>query len=315
MCLIVLIPQGTDIPEKAIRASWTTGNDDGAGFAFSDGSGVVEIRKPFWKLKGLNKALKSVHSRVSAFSDIVVHLRFATHGTLNADNTHPFSLDKGNVALAHNGILEGFGESVSYLQDTESDTRHFCRVVLGMREAEQLGAPGFLTWLEKTIGAWNKLALLFADGRSAIVNEDSGEWREGCWFSAPQSRRIYQSAASYSSYCFPGERSSDADMGWIRNSEGGYTSVKVKPGTILGLGTVKSSTELCTENFRKAVSDIKEEREDDREKTLSQVAWDSYLAQEKEDKKAWQTYLTDVEEQHGGQRIQLKLKQERNAGK
>jgi glucosamine 6-phosphate synthetase-like amidotransferase/phosphosugar isomerase protein len=127
MCLIVL---GKQIPSNHIRNGWEYGNDDGAGYAFAV-NGKLTVRKPYWSLDKLLKALSADQAK-HPDSTFLIHLRMTTHGTDCVENLHPMLLDNGCV-IAHNGILRGFNPS-----DGRSDTRMFADTVLASRSRRQL---------------------------------------------------------------------------------------------------------------------------------------------------------------------------------
>jgi len=178
MCLIIAQPSGlSPVPDKYLRTAWER-NKDGAGIMYCEGGRLI-IEKRFGKLKVLIAAYQAIHRRVGAVSPIVVHFRFATHGTIGAENCHPFALSGGDVGLAHNGILAY--EPV--WNSDESDTAQFCRVVLGNRSADDLMSDTMRVWLADIIGTGNKFVLLDRNARMSIVNESFGLWDDGVWYS------------------------------------------------------------------------------------------------------------------------------------
>jgi len=175
MCLIALTKAGEKaMPYHDLKASWSS-NSDGAGYAFVQ-EGKIVVKKPYFRLKEL---AKDYYRDFMAFGDkspFMLHLRLATHGAKNAENTHPHILDSKRIAVAHNGILWSPSHSVS-------DTVFFCRTVLYKRTPDQIFAHEFQKFLTRTIGTGNKLAFLRDDGSYTITNEDLGDWIDGTWYS------------------------------------------------------------------------------------------------------------------------------------
>lgn len=186
MCLIVAI--SPEAPAAAIARARTRienawqANSDGAGFALADGRGAVLVKKGYFKRKKLLRALElALQEAQGNGSALLLHLRMATHGRRNHDNSHPHrvSSDPARVAMAHNGILSGYGGAV------HSDTVEFARKHLSDVAPDVLYHPEFLGAVESAIGGMNKLAFVDARGRLAFANEGAGNWDEGVWYSCP----------------------------------------------------------------------------------------------------------------------------------
>lgn len=184
MCLIVVIKR--DSKEASINFAlselsikWAM-NDDGAGYAYAR-NGQVRIVKPFWKLSRLKKCLIRDIKKYNEKSDFVVHLRMATHGKRDRLNTHPHPIAKGRLALAHNGILTGFG-----LADKRySDTVEYCRS-LKSADPKVITSQVFREAMATQIGDHNKFAIINGEGHTFIINASAGRWENGSWFSAPK---------------------------------------------------------------------------------------------------------------------------------
>ena len=100
MC-VILVGTKKNILQTELDLAWES-NPHGAGYSYVH-KNRVHIAKGFMRLNDLVESLE----RTNANGLISLHLRVATHGGVNAKNTHPFVV--GNDALAHNGILSAFG--------------------------------------------------------------------------------------------------------------------------------------------------------------------------------------------------------------
>jgi hypothetical protein len=115
MCIIAYKPQGIDFDETAIDRitdAWDA-NPDGAGIMYPS-KGRVRIEKGFMTLDALMHRLES---RRWENIPVVVHLRFATHGSIARGNTHPFPVTESysdmrrsnfdtDIGIVHNGVID-----------------------------------------------------------------------------------------------------------------------------------------------------------------------------------------------------------------
>lgn len=105
MCLALFKKEGVIVPEEHVDKAWTQ-HRDGAGFAYLDGKKVV-IEKGFMTSDDMKTRLKALNNLKN--TKAILHWRYATHGTVDKTNCHPFKIADG--ALVHNGTIRGFGES------------------------------------------------------------------------------------------------------------------------------------------------------------------------------------------------------------
>ena len=139
MCVIIIKDAGTRIVKKDIENAWLS-NPDGAGIAVVDGDET-------WMSKGYRSADELYDDlRQLQHDDVVIHLRYATHGIKSLELCHPFVISEdtdiatqlycktSEQVLCHNGILAGFGDHL------ESDTLQFVRDVLARLSLEQRDA-------------------------------------------------------------------------------------------------------------------------------------------------------------------------------
>lgn len=116
MCIIIVKPKDSPLPEKEIIKNCFENNPDGAGYMYRRGK-TIHIVKGFFDVDALWKSLQAVKD-----ADACIHFRWATHGTINRGNCHPFPITSSvkemtntrahcKVAVAHNGIIHGLATS------------------------------------------------------------------------------------------------------------------------------------------------------------------------------------------------------------
>jgi len=180
MCVIASVPATKNIDNKTLDQMWKR-NPDGGGIAWIDENGKVQVYKTM-KLKNFKQKFKEVVAKYGK-SDILVHMRIATHGSVCIDNNHPFHIDP-NTVFAHNGIMPT--EFHPPAKSDMSDTRYFNQVFLQNVKPTAFDDEQFRTALGDIIG-FNKLVILSANKRlkkeSYIINEHMGSWEKGVWYS------------------------------------------------------------------------------------------------------------------------------------
>ena len=109
--------------------------------------------------------------------EALVHFRWASMGTINTVNCHPFALCGGG-ALVHNGHMDAYGST------SQSDTAHWVETVLNpllRTYPNALQQPSIRRVLADSIGH-SKMCLL-TPTRTIILNEGLGHWEQGVWYS------------------------------------------------------------------------------------------------------------------------------------
>lgn len=159
------------------------------------------------------------------------HSRWATHGTVDLFNVHPFYAGHSQqTVMAHNGILP----CIPAKGDKRSDTRLFADELLSTKY-RRLDKPRAFQAMTNFIGTYNKLVILTVDKRyrenAYIVNEKAGHWdtATGVWHSnydylAPTSGK-YWAAPAKGETVGKGTRDTQTGcdicgMGWV--SSAGY---------------------------------------------------------------------------------------------
>ena len=204
MCVIASIPAGKDINNDTIDRMWKR-NPDGGGISWIE-DGKVQVFKTM-KLKPFKQKFKEVLSKYGD-SDILVHMRIATHGSVCIENNHPFYIDTQTV-FAHNGIMPS--EFHPPAKSDLSDTRYFNQVFLQNIKPVALDDELFRQAVGDIIGSFNKLVILSANKKlqkeSYIINERSGQWVKGVWYS--NTSHEPSTIRTYGNYAQPVQRTFD----------------------------------------------------------------------------------------------------------
>lgn len=176
MCIAIAKPSGAYVTNKHLKTAWNN-NPDGAGFAFITKKGSVRIKKGYMTFKAFQK---DYYRLVGKDTTAIIHFRIATSGGVNKRNTHPWFINQ-NCALIHNGVMS----HVPLIDEELSDTGNFVRYFMKNINKRFLASPMFIPLTEKQIGYGNKLVILHSEFEKGIiiVNENSGVWHDGCWFS------------------------------------------------------------------------------------------------------------------------------------
>lgn len=172
MCLAIVKLPDANIPVESLRSGWI-GNPDGAGFAYAN-KGKIKVVKGLMTLKEFYVAYDAAIKKHPK-APFLVHFRIRSMGDKSADNTHPYEFN--NTALIHNGTIDGTG---AVYNTGESDTRKFVE-----RYKEGLTIANVRKYKEDFDKAlsFNKVALLDGTGQHVIINENSGNWQNGVWYS------------------------------------------------------------------------------------------------------------------------------------
>lgn len=159
MCVAIVLPEKTVLP-RDVFFSCDKGNPDGAGFAFINEEGKVD----FCKSVVVDDEFYKLYEKIAKESTgpMLLHFRIGTQGTISDENCHPFRIKDG--ALIHNGILW------TEYSAKESDTNQFCSELQDVLTYEFVSSEA--EFLGKTIGPYNKVAMLYDGGNLVVLNPD-----------------------------------------------------------------------------------------------------------------------------------------------
>jgi hypothetical protein len=145
-------------------------NYDGAGLAWVGENGLT-VRKGYFYWQDLWKDMRDLVG-----CPVLLHCRLATHGSVKAENCHPFLLGNG-VAAAHNGILR-----VAPLEPDMTDSESFALKFVEPWSQKELRDPRVLAALEAIVLP-GSIAMLDASGEFLFLNKRLGVEHKGVWFS------------------------------------------------------------------------------------------------------------------------------------
>jgi hypothetical protein len=123
-------------------------NPDGAGYAYVDEHGVVQIRKAATYAE-IAAELDAALDQYAATSPFLIHFRIATHGA----------------------VCEGY-----------SDSKYFANNVISKLPRNWYRTPHWPEYIEDMIGTGNKIVCLYPDAL-VVLGEKRGNWKNGVWYS------------------------------------------------------------------------------------------------------------------------------------
>lgn len=200
MCLLTFMP-GYVSPDMSRFEIAAKENPDGFGWAILEQNQILRFRSMnFDEAADKFMVARRVHQGPAIF-----HFRWATHGSEDVDNCHPFLLggDPDSV-MGHNGILpldipKG---------DLRSDTRVFAETI--MPSIGGIGALDDEEYVQKLAkwAAGSKLVFMTNNPDAKhdwyILNEADGHWDKDMWWSNRSYLRYSERYSGLSSYGYDG---------------------------------------------------------------------------------------------------------------
>ena len=167
MCLIIFKPANVEVPDE-LWPSALKANDDGCGILWSDGNKLHAEKDT-----DTREVFRLIEDHTD--KDVIIHLRFATHGDVILPNTHPF-LITDELGFVHNGMLR----TVKQTHPQYSDTWHMNEILKCYLSGnpELVFTPTFDEFLASYAGTdgGNKFAFMNAQGQVKLTLED--QWLE-----------------------------------------------------------------------------------------------------------------------------------------
>lgn len=189
MCVIICRDPGIEIPHDKLESASIV-NPDGYGISIIDRGKLETIKEAV-----PNKAA-TIIKRLEDAKDhkVFLHLRFKTHGDINLDNCHPFTVyadDTRTINMMHNGVISDFSSGYN---GKFSDTFHFNESILKpivskllpyhlAHNTSVLDDETLLAIVEKYCGYSNKVVLYDNNDSFMIANRSRGVEFDGWWAS------------------------------------------------------------------------------------------------------------------------------------
>lgn len=170
MCMAIAKPKGAPIPSAHTLSNCEWSNRDGAGVAWTDGSGVVKIKKDFDNLAALQAWI--VENMKPEYA-CLIHFRQATSGGVSIGMRHPFPLSNNETelmageietdkAMIHNGVIWDIDTKKTHLSDTAIFVKDILSNSIIKNSIRDNNAVN--TLIAGTLGSTNKIAVLHGDG-------------------------------------------------------------------------------------------------------------------------------------------------------
>jgi len=186
MCIIVLKPKGTKMPNEEIINNCWQKNEDGAGYMLVENE-RVKIRKGFMNLRSFKDSIKSYGDLTN--KTVVLHFRISTSGGIRPETTHPYPVKSkkkflsalkfySSMGMCHNGTI-----NIKHNKKEENDTmRMVYKILANDFIKNNLETFAIRELIENYIDN-SKLVFLKPDESYIIYNESKGEWKDGIWYS------------------------------------------------------------------------------------------------------------------------------------
>jgi hypothetical protein len=178
MCIAIYRPPSRKLPKDTVRRAFQS-NHDGAGFAYALNDTIMIYRDPKATFQTFWPAVRDALRGNAKNAPMVVHFRFATHGSITEPNTHPILTHGGRNAIVHNGIIAA---SPTSKEDDRSDTNLFCTQLIDALPERLDQHPELHPYLSSLIGH-SKMVVLHASGAVTFLRAAAGVWHEEIWYS------------------------------------------------------------------------------------------------------------------------------------
>lgn len=189
MCICILKTKKGYISEERLKQAYNA-NPDGFGILYAcHFSKDMKNFYPILKfLKGLSYKEFYDHYHewlIHWFDDnTIFHFRTASSCGIGVEYCHPHFVND-NLAFVHNGNLFEFS---SYFKgrkkDNLTDTMRFNNEILKKLPENFLENQEIFDLLnEYCINNMSKMIFMNNEGKTWILNEEAGEWKDGCWYS------------------------------------------------------------------------------------------------------------------------------------
>ena len=176
MCIAIYRPAGAKALQRDMLKRCSTSNPHGMGVMWPQ-EGKIQMFKSMNDFDGFYQVIQGLQ-----YMDVpmVLHFRYATHGSKSYANCHPFYVPntEGELGVVHNGVISAMPDC----KRDRSDTRVFVDEVLGILQGNWMESPAVKAVLEEALG-YNKVVVMKGNGDVLILNRQKGVEHEGSWYS------------------------------------------------------------------------------------------------------------------------------------
>lgn len=169
-----------DAPDSLTEQSHR--DPDGTGLGYFEADGAAEVRKA--PLAAYQDRVFAAEAKQVQSATFVAHIRYASTGSLEVRNTHPFE-QQGRL-FAHNGVIEGLdaldahlGEDLALVHGETDSERFFALITREIRAAGGDVAAGIRNaagWIARNLPVYAlNLLLITADELWALRYPDTHE--------------------------------------------------------------------------------------------------------------------------------------------
>lgn len=148
MCILILKPKGVKLPDYTTLMRCAQHNPHGYGYATPDGY--------MFKTLDRNSFIQSLYEADENLP-MLIHFRYATHGSKKCSNCHPFRDDANGLIFAHNGVL-----NIQTLKDKTDSETAFKLLFSPSSDRYGYGSKQFINAVESIRG----------DSRFGFMNDD-----------------------------------------------------------------------------------------------------------------------------------------------
>lgn len=188
MCICILKTKSGKIAADRLRQAYTA-NPDGCGLLKSSKLSKLYIYKgnfSFERFFGIFSLMNNIgYLAGNINNNIIMHFRTASSAGFGEKYCHPFFVND-DLAFVHNGNLFHFSSAFKDTdkKDEKTDTIRFNEQILQKLPSNFLAIKAIRERLENYCKDQNsKMIFMDSDGKATIINEESGEWKDGCWYS------------------------------------------------------------------------------------------------------------------------------------
>ena len=205
MCIAIVKPSGSKVPDRDILKICFKNNPDGAGFAYCR-KGKNYLFKGFFTFKSFWDAFSSANIKKNEAA--LIHFRVATHGNIDKHTCHPFIItnnyedmretsivtENGDIMI-HNGIL-----NFDFNNDDISDSMYLAKYLSKFDLSNPINSFMFeLALLNNNKNKFNRVGILHTNNKTEIFGfKEPWELYEGCYFSNKSYTLGFSRTYSYS---------------------------------------------------------------------------------------------------------------------